>query len=97
MDKQRYLISYDIPDDRRRTKTAKFLDGFGDRLQYSVFEALLDRMLFDNLLNGLNNILNEREDKVMIIGLCRQCSAKRIRLGVGADRPLPGDETVFIV
>src|SRR5262245_31991344 len=33
-----YLIAYDIPNDQRRTKVAKTLEDFGDRVQYSVFE-----------------------------------------------------------
>jgi CRISPR-associated endonuclease Cas2 len=35
------LVSYDIPDDRRRTKLAHTLKDFGQRVQYSVFECLL--------------------------------------------------------
>ena len=38
-----YVISYDIPDDRRRNQLAKVLKGFGTRVQYSVFEAHLNR------------------------------------------------------
>lgn len=34
-----YLISYDIAVDKRRTKIAKLLEGFGQRVQYSVFEC----------------------------------------------------------
>lgn len=34
-----YLISYDIPDDKRRTKIAHLLEGYGERVQYSVFEV----------------------------------------------------------
>jgi CRISPR-associated protein Cas2 len=36
-DVRRYLIAYDISDDVRRTKVAKKLESFGDRVQYSVF------------------------------------------------------------
>ena len=32
------LISYDISNDKIRTKFAKYLSKFGFRLQYSVFE-----------------------------------------------------------
>ena len=34
---RRRLIAYDIPDDRRRSRAARVLEGFGDRVQYSVF------------------------------------------------------------
>ena len=43
-----YLVSYDIPDTKRRTKLAKTLEDFGDRVQYSVFECILDGVLLDN-------------------------------------------------
>ena len=39
-----YLVTYDITDDQRRTKVAKILEDFGDRVQYSVFEMILDRV-----------------------------------------------------
>jgi len=41
-----YLISYDIPDDKRRGKIAHLLEGYGERVQYSVFEIwVTDREL----------------------------------------------------
>lgn len=33
----RYLLAYDIVADARRTRVAKTLESYGDRLQYSVF------------------------------------------------------------
>lgn len=38
----RVVISYDISDDRRRNKIARLLEGYGYRVQYSVFECELD-------------------------------------------------------
>lgn len=35
------LICYDTPSDRRRRKMVKVLEGFGEGLQYSVFECRL--------------------------------------------------------
>ena len=32
-----YVIAYDIPNDRRRQKIADLLEGYGKRVQYSVF------------------------------------------------------------
>ena len=32
-----HLISYDVRDDGRRRKVARLLEGYGERLQYSVF------------------------------------------------------------
>jgi CRISPR-associated protein Cas2 len=33
----RYLVAYDVTSDARRTRVAKTLESYGDRLQYSVF------------------------------------------------------------
>jgi CRISPR-associated protein Cas2 len=38
MSRLRYLVSYDISDPKRLRKVARSLEGFGVRLQYSVFE-----------------------------------------------------------
>ena len=38
-----YVITYDIADDRRRTKVHYILMGFGKRKQYSLFECFLTR------------------------------------------------------
>jgi len=36
-----YVIAYDIPSNRRRTKVHKVLCGFGQWTQYSLFECYL--------------------------------------------------------
>ena len=38
-----YVIAYDIPEDRRRTKVHKILSGFGTWTQYSLFECFLSK------------------------------------------------------
>ena len=43
-----------------RVKLAKVLLDFGDRVQYSVFEAALDKKLFDKLVKRVNNDPRER-------------------------------------
>ncbi len=36
-----YIVAYDIPDDRRRTRVHKVLSGFGRWTQFSLFECHL--------------------------------------------------------
>ena len=36
-----YLITYDIEDDKRRKKISDLLEGYGVRVNYSVFEFYL--------------------------------------------------------
>lgn len=35
------VVVYDIPDNKRRKKLADFLEGYGRRVQYSVFECFI--------------------------------------------------------
>ena len=68
-----YLISYDIPDDRRRVRLAKTLKDYGGRVQYSVFECIMDQDLLDQLVHKITAIIDEKEDSVRIYALCASC------------------------
>ena len=60
------VISYDIGDDRRRTKIMKALEDFGRRVQYSVFECRLTPAEFAKLRKRLKPHVREPEDSVRI-------------------------------
>ncbi|MGH2413575.1 MAG: CRISPR-associated endonuclease Cas2 [Microcystaceae cyanobacterium] len=51
------LVVYDIPDDKRRTKLSTFLEGYGRRVQESVFECFLS-------LDGMKKLHQQVEKKV---------------------------------
>lgn len=38
-----YLITYDISCNKRRQKISDLLEGYGSRVQHSVFECVLNR------------------------------------------------------
>ncbi len=48
-----YVVSYDITDDTSRTKLSKILEGRGIRVQYSVFECILEPNDLGELLKQL--------------------------------------------
>jgi CRISPR-associated protein Cas2 len=79
----RYIISYDIPDTKRRTKIAKILLDFGDRVQYSVFEAELTDDLYRKMHWRLKRYLVEKTDNLKIYRLCGNCAAQSEQLGSG--------------
>ncbi len=89
-----YLVSYDIPDDRRRTKLAKALKDFGDRVHYSVFECLLDTLHFDKMLAKIGELVDEQDDSVRIYTLCANCEKAVKIIGTGE---LTEDEDVYII
>ena len=58
-----YLVAYDIPDDPRRNRLARVLKDFGARVQYSVFECLLDEQLLERMVTRIRDLLEESEDQ----------------------------------
>jgi len=68
-----YIVSYDIPDTPRRTKIAKILEDFGDRVQYSVFECLLEQDLLEKMIDRLEKVVKEDEDSIRVYALCGSC------------------------
>ncbi len=64
-----YIISYDITDPKRLSKVHKKMRGYGDPLQYSVFFCVLTHKEKLQLSSKLLQIIDQREDKVMIISL----------------------------
>ncbi|MCS7289335.1 MAG: CRISPR-associated endonuclease Cas2 [Roseiflexus sp.] len=70
-----YVIAYDIPDDARRLKLAKVLEGFGQRVQRSVFECDLTEREYRALLKKVERVIKLDEgDSVRIYRLCSACA-----------------------
>src|SRR2546430_10223303 len=88
-----YVIAYDIPDDRRRTKVHQILMGFGKWTQYSLFECFLSRKDLILLQSKLDKYLIDAQDSVRFYPLCATCVAKVETIG----GPPPQDELLFIV
>lgn len=51
------VIVYDISNQKQRNRTVKFLEGFGYRVQKSVFEAWLNERQLLKLCSGLDRLL----------------------------------------
>ena len=77
------VVSYDIPDNRRRTKLAHGLKDFGGRVQYSVFECLLEPAQVEALRSRIGRLIDPSEDRVRIYRFCEDCGAKTEVLGLG--------------
>lgn len=74
------LISYDISDDKKRTKFAKYLSKFGHRIQYSVFEIENSERILNNIIADLNNKFTkifDEKDSVYIFKLSPSCDIIR--------------------
>jgi len=77
-----YIITYDIEDDRQRNKVSHILEGFGARVQKSVFECALDKSTFKRLTNALEKVFIRGEgNSIRIYVLCADCQRLAKRLG----------------
>ncbi len=74
-----WIVSYDIPNNKRRGKVAKILEGYGRRAQYSVFECEIDVEKLNRLEILLAREIDKNEDDVRIYPLNR-ADLKRVRL-----------------
>ncbi|MBX3038620.1 MAG: CRISPR-associated endonuclease Cas2 [Anaerolineales bacterium] len=92
MNAQFLVISYDISSNRRRYKVMKTLEGFGTRVQFSVFECRLKPRQINDLRKRLYKLIAE-EDSIRIY-LISADDVKRIER-LGDTRSV--DERIFIM
>jgi CRISPR-associated protein Cas2 len=64
-----YIVSYDIADEKRLRLVFKMMRGFGDHLQFSVFECQLTPSDLVRLRGALDKIIHHTEDQVLFIDL----------------------------
>lgn len=66
-----YIIVYDIPCDKRRQKISELLEGYGKRVEYSVFECLLNQGQYTELKKRLHKQINSSEDSIRFYPLSK--------------------------
>lgn len=66
---RRYLVAYDISDDRRRARVAKRLQTCGDRVQYSVFVVDVRPARLVRLRAHLEQLIDPDVDSVLLCDL----------------------------
>jgi CRISPR-associated protein Cas2 len=86
------VISYDIAEDKRRTKIHKVLKSYGQWMQFSVFECVdLSAVEYARLRSRLAKMIKPEVDSVRFYFLCACCEGKVERIGGEVVR----DDTVF--
>ncbi len=96
-DTRRYLVAYDIPDDRRRTQVAKKLESFGDRVQYSVFIVDAPPAKLVRLRTELLALLVTQEDSVLVctLGPVASCGPERFEF-LGRTRRITSSSSIVL-
>ncbi len=96
-----WLVCYDVRDPKRLRKAAKHMEGYGERMQYSVFRCWLNPRGMEQLRWELTEMLTP-EDDVLVIPLCSSCvegcarrtlqpkdrAGRRSRRGIGSSEKL---------
>lgn len=89
-----YLIAYDVREPKRLREVAKHLEGYGERLQFSVFRCRLTERELERLRWELTQKM-ENEDDLLIVGLCAKC-ALRVTEKKGNEK-WKEPETTFVI
>lgn len=71
------LIIYDIADDKRRTKIAKILEGYGVRVQLSAFEVWISKISMTNMMEKIERI-RKKEDNIRVYNLDKNIGQNKI-------------------
>lgn len=96
--RHRYVVAYDVSDPKRLRRTYRKMLGFGDPLQYSVFQCNLSDVEKLKLVEALSAIIDHVEDRVLIVDV----GPVEGRAGLayeflGRREPEPGQESAVIV
>lgn len=88
------LVVYDIPKDRCRNRLAKFLEGYGRRVQKSAFECFMDRSEMMKLFQKVQQMVDPAEDNVRFYWITE--SALSQVLTIGSNVPAPPPDSIII-
>ena len=86
----RYLISYDVADDKRRYRVVEALKDYAHRVQFSVFECDLEEAEIEILLKRVKSAIKEKEDSCRVYRLCAACWGEVVVIGKGEPWEEPG-------
>lgn len=74
------LVSYDISDDKLRTRFSTFLKKFGYRKQFSLYEIKNSDKILNNIMTHIKGDFEKQfsqADSILVFRLSRQCKITR--------------------
>ncbi len=95
MARRRYLVAYDIRDDRRLRSVAGCMEGYGTRIQYSVFVCDLSDQEKIIMRGDIEALMKPSEDSVIVIDLGQAGDSTRF-LFLGRHEKLPSSTALII-
>ncbi|HWE62427.1 MAG TPA: CRISPR-associated endonuclease Cas2, partial [Chloroflexota bacterium] len=83
------VVSYDVPENRRRLRLHSLLKGYGVAVQRSVFECDLAAPQLAHLLQRARRLIEPADDDLRLYPLCEHCHVARTHLGPGPSGEQP--------
>lgn len=68
-DEHVYIVTYDISDPRRWRRTFKVMNGYGEWVQYSVFQCRLSQQRQAELVTLIDGIIDHKTDHVLFVDI----------------------------
>jgi CRISPR-associated protein Cas2 len=83
----RWVVAYDVTDDRRRNRVLKILRNYGGQsVQKSVVEADWDGASWEFVFYRVRQAIHRTEDTVIFYRQCADCFERRVELGPPLER-----------
>lgn len=90
-----FVVSYDVVDDKRRKQLSDYLESYGIRVQYSVFETELNQSQLNQMIKGIKKRIKNDEDTVRIYPIAKDL--REMIITIGTDKGQFYDKNVIIV
>ncbi len=93
----RYVVTYDIADNKRRKKLSDLLEGYGIRVNHSVFEIEINATKRERLIREIarKKLFDETCDSLRFYHICQNCAEKSFEVSRRADPFTPNDCELF--
>jgi CRISPR-associated protein Cas2 len=92
-----YLVCYDVRDPKRLRRTHKVMKAYGEPWQYSVFYCTLKPIDRVRLENELREVVNLKQDQVLIVDLgSNEDAAREAATTLGPALPSQNEGIVVI-
>lgn len=68
----KFVICYDIANNKRLQKVSKFLEKRAIRVQYSIFEMEGDKKIIKEIMKDLEDLIDKEQDRIYVFQLENQ-------------------------
>ena len=75
------VVTYDIVDDKIRTRLFKLLKRYGDRVQYSIFECEISPDQFRKMRDEIADIISGDDGDLRYYEVCAECRRRIMSFG----------------